>query len=85
MALKLHADHIGSLLRLPALLAAREQQAAGKLDAGQLRQIEDESILSALDLQKQAGMQIFTDGEYRRETFLDPGAQGWTVSWSNRP
>jgi len=76
MATTLHADHIGSLLRPPELIEAKRQHLAGKIDADRLREIEDESILKALDLQKAAGIEIFTDGEYRRETFLDPLTHG---------
>jgi 5-methyltetrahydropteroyltriglutamate--homocysteine methyltransferase len=76
MAATLHADHIGSLLRPPELIEARRQQRAGKIGAERLREIEDESILKALEVQKAAGIDIFTDGEYRRETFLDPLTQG---------
>jgi 5-methyltetrahydropteroyltriglutamate--homocysteine methyltransferase len=76
MATQLHADHIGSLLRPPELIQARRDLAAGKINAEQLRQVEDASILKALDLQKAAGIEIYTDGEYRRETFLDPLTQG---------
>ncbi|HEU0075668.1 MAG TPA: cobalamin-independent methionine synthase II family protein [Dehalococcoidia bacterium] len=76
MVTALHADHIGSMLRPPELIEARRQQRAGKIDAERLREIEDESILKALELQKAAGIEIFTDGEYRRETFLDPLTQG---------
>jgi 5-methyltetrahydropteroyltriglutamate--homocysteine methyltransferase len=60
------ADHVGSLLRPPELLQARTDQAEGKITAEQLREVEDASILKALDLQKQAGVDVFTEGEYRR-------------------
>ena len=76
MAMTLHADHIGSLLRPPELIEARRQHMAGKIDTVRLRDAEDAAVLKALDLQKQAGIEIFTDGEYRRETFLDPVTQG---------
>ena len=76
MAMKLHADHIGSLLRPPELIQARKDLAASKITAEELRKNEDEAVLKALDLQKQAGIEIFTDGEYRRETFLDPLSNG---------
>jgi 5-methyltetrahydropteroyltriglutamate--homocysteine methyltransferase len=76
MATTLHADHIGSFLRPPELIEARRQQAAGKISAAQLTAAEDAAILKAFELQKQAGIEIFTDGEYRRETFLDPLTQG---------
>jgi 5-methyltetrahydropteroyltriglutamate--homocysteine methyltransferase len=76
MATQLHADHVGSLLRPPELIEAKRQQRAGTIGAERVRKIEDESILKALELQKAAGIEIFTDGEYRRETFLDPVTQG---------
>jgi 5-methyltetrahydropteroyltriglutamate--homocysteine methyltransferase len=60
------ADHVGSLLRPPELLEARAQFSEGKIDDGQLRDVEDASVLKALDLQRKAGIDVFTDGEYRR-------------------
>jgi len=60
------ADHVGSLLRPPELLEARAQFSEGKIDDGQLRDVEDASVLKALDLQRGAGIDVFTDGEYRR-------------------
>jgi 5-methyltetrahydropteroyltriglutamate--homocysteine methyltransferase len=47
-------------------LQARTDQAEGKITAEQLREVEDTSILKAIDLQKQAGIDVFTEGEYRR-------------------
>ena len=63
------ADHIGSLLRPRELLDARVSHAAGNLSAEQLKELEDKSILAALDLQRRAGMKVFSDGEYRRGCF----------------
>ncbi|HUK39689.1 MAG TPA: hypothetical protein VLX11_01545 [Candidatus Acidoferrales bacterium] len=69
MARRFRADNIGSLLRPQELLEARAAYREGRLDREQLRAIEDRSILKALELQKEAGVQIFTDGEYRRDIF----------------
>ena len=69
MAIPFRADNIGSLLRPQELLDARAAYRDGKLAREQLREIEDRSILKALDLQKAAGVQVFTDGEYRRDIF----------------
>lgn len=63
------ADHVGSLLRPPRLLEARDAHLGGRLELVQLRKIEDEAILTALDLQRQVGLDVFTDGEYRRGDF----------------
>ena len=63
------ADHVGSLLRPPALLAARADFAAGTIDAARLRGIEDEAIAAAVAMQAGAGLQSATDGEFRRATW----------------
>jgi 5-methyltetrahydropteroyltriglutamate--homocysteine methyltransferase len=69
MAKPFRADNIGSLLRPPELLQARAAYREGKLQREQLGDIEDRSILKAIELQKTAGVEIFTDGEYRRDIF----------------
>jgi 5-methyltetrahydropteroyltriglutamate--homocysteine methyltransferase len=66
MASPYRADHVGSLLRPPELLQARTDFAEGRISEEQLRQAEDAAVLRALDLQKQAGIDVFTEGEYRR-------------------
>ncbi len=63
------ADHVGSLLRPQALLTARENFAAGRLDAAGLRAIEDEAITDAVTRQEEAGLQSATDGEFRRASW----------------
>ncbi len=60
------ADHVGSLLRPPALLGARERLAAGEIDADELRALEDDAIRDAIKLQEDVGLRLATDGEYRR-------------------
>jgi methionine synthase II (cobalamin-independent) len=60
------ADHVGSLLRPPGLLKAREDHAAGRIDAAALRRAEDAAIREAVKLQEDAGLQSITDGELRR-------------------
>jgi len=60
------ADHVGSLLRPPELLQARDDFSAGRITAEQLREIEDASVLKALEMQLEAGVHIFSGGEYRR-------------------
>jgi 5-methyltetrahydropteroyltriglutamate--homocysteine methyltransferase len=57
---------VGSLLRPPELLQARSDLNEGRITADQLQAAEDAAILKALDLQRQAGIDIFSDGEYRR-------------------
>jgi 5-methyltetrahydropteroyltriglutamate--homocysteine methyltransferase len=63
------ADHVGSLLRPPQLLQAREDFAAGRIDADELRGVEDEAIREAVRKQEEVGLQSATDGEFRRASW----------------
>jgi 5-methyltetrahydropteroyltriglutamate--homocysteine methyltransferase len=64
------ADHIGSLLRPPQLLAARVDYSAGHLSGEDLRRVEDQAIVDVIGLQRRIGINIYTDGEYRRHSWL---------------
>src|SRR6266852_571746 len=66
MAEYYRADHVGSLLRPPAVLEARAAHAARRCSLAQLRDLEDKAILEVLEMQRQAGIDVLTDGEYRR-------------------
>ena len=59
------ADHIGSLLRPPELLKARESARPAEL-----RGLEDQHILRVLARQKELGFECATDGEFRRRNFM---------------
>jgi 5-methyltetrahydropteroyltriglutamate--homocysteine methyltransferase len=63
------ADHVGSLLRPEPLLAARRRHEAGTITAGELRAAEDEAIAAAVKGQHDAGIDVVTDGEFRRRDF----------------
>jgi 5-methyltetrahydropteroyltriglutamate--homocysteine methyltransferase len=63
------ADHVGSLLRPQRLLQAREDHAAGRLDADGLRAVEDEAIAEVVRRQEEIGLRSATDGEFRRESW----------------
>ena len=63
------ADHVGSLLRPPRLLQAREDFAAGRLAADDLRAVEDEAITDVVAMQEEVGLQSATDGEFRRASW----------------
>ena len=60
------ADIVGSFLRPQAVKDARAAYAAGKLDASGLKAVEDEAIRDLVAKQKAAGLQVITDGEFRR-------------------
>ena len=63
------ADHVGSLLRPPRLLQAREDHAAGRIDDDELRGIEDDAIREVVQLQRDVGLRTATDGEFRRASW----------------
>src|ERR1700680_2018277 len=69
MAPPYRADHVGSLLRPPELLQTRADFTAGTITEAQLHAAEDAAILKALDLQRQVGIDVFTEGEYRRSAW----------------
>ena len=64
------ADHVGSLLRPPALHQARAKAAKGEISAAELCEIEDDTIRGAVALQESVGLQAITDGEFRRGHYL---------------
>jgi 5-methyltetrahydropteroyltriglutamate--homocysteine methyltransferase len=63
------ADHVGSLLRPPHLLRAREGHAAGRIGADELRALEDDAIREVVKMQEDVGLQSATDGEFRRASW----------------
>ena len=83
------ADHVGSLLRPAALLAAREEFSRGTLSQAALREQEDAAISAALERQNHAGLEVFTDGEFRRGSWITDMAeavagfvpQSRTIEW----
>ncbi|MFC5820936.1 cobalamin-independent methionine synthase II family protein [Nonomuraea sp. NPDC050478] len=65
-----HAEHVGSLLRPPELLRAREAHRRGELSEETLAKLTEDAALAAIDLQREAGIEVFTDGEMRRATWM---------------
>ena len=63
------ADHVGSLLRPQRVLTARDDAAAGRIDAAELRSIEDVAIREAVHRQEEIGLRSATDGEFRRASW----------------
>src|ERR1700686_3614350 len=75
MPISFRAQHIGSLLRPADLLQARAAHAAGGLPLEQLRAAEDRAILKALEKQIELGLDVVTDGELRRGSWLTDMAE----------
>jgi 5-methyltetrahydropteroyltriglutamate--homocysteine methyltransferase len=66
----LRADTVGSLLRPPPLVRAREALKAGRLAADAFKRVEDQAVDEAVALQEAAGLDVVTDGELRRYAFF---------------
>ena len=71
MATEYHAEHVGSLLRPSWLLEMRAAYRRGELNTEELRDAEDRAALEAIELQHRAGLPVFTDGEVRRENWME--------------
>jgi 5-methyltetrahydropteroyltriglutamate--homocysteine methyltransferase len=63
------ADHVGSLLRPAQVLKAREDRAAGRVSAEELRAVEDDAIRDVVRMQRSVGLESATDGEFRRTSW----------------
>jgi 5-methyltetrahydropteroyltriglutamate--homocysteine methyltransferase len=60
---------VGSLLRPRRLTDARADLVAGKIDAAELRAIEDDAVRRAVRMQEEVGLKVATDGELRRASW----------------
>ena len=63
------ADHVGSFLRPPELLDARERCKSGAITRAELREVEDRAIRDIVRMQEDIGLEGITDGEFRRTYF----------------
>src|SRR5919205_1087493 len=63
------ADHIGSMLRPPQLRQAFRDHAARKMSDAEFGQALDEAIRAAIAMQEDAGLEVVTDGEFRRSSY----------------
>ena len=66
MPTKYRADQVGSFLRPQEVLDAHVAHRDGKLPLEQLRAIEDKAIIDCLAMQKASGIDVYSDGEFRR-------------------
>ena len=70
------ADHVGSLLRPPALLRAREDAAAGRIAPDELRAAEDAAIRDAVRMQEDVGLRAARSGGRESRFALESRAGG---------
>ena len=66
MSVAEHVDHVGSLLRPPALTEAWFAHEQGKLPAAKLKAEQDAAIRDVVKMQEEIGLDFVTDGEFRR-------------------
>lgn len=69
------ADHVGSLLRPEALKQARAHCQAGRIGRERLAEIEDRAVLDVLQRQRDSGLSVYSDGEFRRSGFQNDLAE----------
>lgn len=62
-------DIVGSFLRPDYLKQARSEYAKGKISKEDLKVVEDKAIVDLIGKQKKAGLQVITDGEFRRSSW----------------
>src|SRR5580693_5923147 len=60
------ADHVGSLIRPDALIAARTAAEKGEMPPAELTRIQHDAIRAVVRLQEDIGLKLATDGEYNR-------------------
>ncbi|RDW16085.1 5-methyltetrahydropteroyltriglutamate--homocysteine methyltransferase [Oceanobacillus arenosus] len=59
-------DIVGSFLRPERLKKARASFKEGSISETELKQVEDTCIIDLIQKQKEVGLQVITDGEFRR-------------------
>jgi len=60
---------VGSWTRSPELLRAQSRKQRGRISAAEFERVADEAVLETLRLQEEAGVDLVTDGEQRRDNF----------------
>jgi 5-methyltetrahydropteroyltriglutamate--homocysteine methyltransferase len=63
------AETVGSFLRPDYLLSSRNDFAQGRITATALRAVEDKAIREVVAMQQDVGLDVVTDGEFRRENW----------------
>jgi 5-methyltetrahydropteroyltriglutamate--homocysteine methyltransferase len=64
------SDVVGSLLRPAYLREARQRVREGRASAAELQTAEDRAVREAIALQEAAGLDVITDGELRRQSWV---------------
>ena len=64
------SDVVGSLLRPAYLREARQGVREGRVSAAELHAAEDRAVREAIALQESAGLDVISDGELRRQSWV---------------
>lgn len=84
----LRTEHVGSLLRPLILREARQRYRDGEISREELGNYEDQAIARIVHFQEDLGLDVVTDGEYRRAWFgesLALALDGLASSGEERP
>src|SRR4026209_1808736 len=88
--MRLKSDVVGSLLRPPFLMEARQTRGEGRLTPAEFKLLEDRAVRGAVALQETSGLDVVTDGEMRRYAFFGHLAEalegfdkfgGWSIKF----
>lgn len=88
-----HADVVGSMLRPHYLVEAKQAHGEGKLGDADFEAVQDRAVDEALRIQEEAGVDVATDGEMRRDLFFDffisatdglSRQEGWIAQFRNK-
>jgi 5-methyltetrahydropteroyltriglutamate--homocysteine methyltransferase len=63
------ADHVGSLLRPLALRQAFRRRAGTDIGEKEFTRIQDDCVRDAVRMQEETGLEVVTDGEFRRGSY----------------
>ena len=63
------ADHVGSLLRPPALRQAFRSRAENAIGDAEFARVQDDCVRAAVRMQEEIGLEVVTDGEFRRGSY----------------
>ena len=67
----IRTDLVGSFLRPPRLKDAHIRRSRQQVSDEEVRQVQDEAIRALIARQEAIGLPVATDGEFRRDTFMD--------------
>ena len=78
---KYRADQVGSFLRPPAIKEAHTAFTQGKILEQDLRKVEDEQVLQLLEMERESGIEVYSDGEWRRGGWSSPFADAMSEGY----